>query len=75
MNEEEMIKQLKSLIYDRKSFISNNNEINEVFKKDIQALEQSIEMIIPKVDYSRFSNKQQETSTCYEDIYISILLH
>lgn len=39
MTEEEMFEQLNSLIIDRKSFITDDKESNEVFEKDIKALE------------------------------------
>ena len=39
MTEEEMISQLKDLISDRKSFITNDEESSEIFKKDVEALE------------------------------------
>ena len=39
MTEQEMLEQLKSVIDDRKSFLSNDSELNEVFIKDIVALE------------------------------------
>lgn len=39
MSEEEMISQLKDLISDRKSFITDDEETSEVFKKDAEALE------------------------------------
>lgn len=40
MSEEEMLSQIKDLINDRKSFISDDEETSEIFKKDINALEQ-----------------------------------
>ena len=39
MTDNEMLEQLKSVIDDRKSFLSNDSELNEVFIKDIVALE------------------------------------
>lgn len=39
MTEEEMILQIKDLISDRKSFITNDEESSEIFKKDVEALE------------------------------------
>ena len=50
MSEEEMILQINSLIEDRKSFITEDEETSEVFKKDVAALE----MILDKY------NKQKE---------------
>lgn len=42
MNEKEMIEQIKSLIDDRKSFITNNED-SEIFKKDAEALEKILD--------------------------------
>lgn len=39
MSEEEMISQIKDLISDRKSFITDDEECSEIFKKDVIALE------------------------------------
>jgi len=39
MTDNEMLEQLKSLINDRRSFLTNDSETNEVFIKDIVALE------------------------------------
>ena len=39
MTDNEMLDQLKSVIDDRKSFLTNDSELNEVFIKDIVALE------------------------------------
>lgn len=39
MTDNEMLDQLKSVINDRKSFLTNDSELNEVFIKDIVALE------------------------------------
>lgn len=50
MSEEEMISQINDLIEDRKSFITEDEETSEVFKKDVAALE----MILDKY------NKQKE---------------
>lgn len=43
MSEEEMLEQLYSLIEDRSSFILNNSNDCEIFKKDKLALEMVIE--------------------------------
>ena len=56
MTEEEMISQLKDLISDRKSFISNDEESSEIFKKDVEALE----MILDK-----YSKLKELTMICY----------
>ena len=40
MSEEEMLSQIKDLINDRKSFISDDEETSEIFKRDVNALEQ-----------------------------------
>lgn len=40
-----MLLQLRDLIEDRKSFISGDEEHDEVFKKDIKALEMAIDLI------------------------------
>ena len=39
MTDNEMLDQLKSVIDDRKYFLTNDSELNEVFIKDIVALE------------------------------------
>ena len=39
MTEEEMILQIKDLISDRKSFITDDEESSAIFKKDVEALE------------------------------------
>ena len=39
MTDNEMLDQLKGVIDDRKSFLTNDSELNEVFIKDIVALE------------------------------------
>ncbi len=50
MSEEKMISQIKDLIEDRKSFITDDEETSKVFKEDVAALE----MILDKY------NKQKE---------------
>lgn len=52
MNEEEMISQIKDLISDRKTFITDDEETSEIFKKDIEALE----MILDKYNMLKESN-------------------
>jgi hypothetical protein len=42
MTDAEKIKQLKSLIIDRKSFLSNDPEFDEIFLQDIEALEWAV---------------------------------
>lgn len=43
MNEEEALEQLYSLIDDRKAFIKENSEDNEIFRRDLVALETIID--------------------------------
>ncbi len=43
MNREEMIEQIKDLIHDRESFISDDPENSECFRKDKMALEMILE--------------------------------
>lgn len=45
MSKEEMITQIKDLILDRKSFITDDEETSEIFKKDVEALERSLKEI------------------------------
>ena len=45
MSEEEMITQIEDLILDRKSFITDDEETSEIFKKDVEALERSLKEI------------------------------
>lgn len=52
MSEEEMISQIKDLISDRKSFITDDEECSEIFKKDVIALE----MILDKYNLLAESN-------------------
>ena len=52
MDEEEMISQIKDLISDRKSFITEDEETSEIFKKDVAALE----MILDKYKLLKESN-------------------
>ena len=40
MNEEEMFEQLNYLIRDRNSFIGSDEELNVIYRKDIEALKQ-----------------------------------
>lgn len=42
MTDIEKIEQLKSLIGDRKSFLSNDPEFDEIFLRDIEALEWAV---------------------------------
>lgn len=49
MNREEMIEQIKDLIHDRESFISDDPENSECFRKDKVALE----MILEEVENNR----------------------
>ena len=45
MSIKEVISQLSDLVEDRKSFISNDKELNNVFLQDIQALQIAIEYL------------------------------
>ena len=65
MDEEEMISQIKDLISDRKSFITEDEETSEIFKKDVAALEMILdkykllkELNLKKI---RIINKFKET--------------
>lgn len=55
MTEEEMILQIKDLISDRKSFITDDEESSAIFKKDVEALE----MILDK-----YSKLKELTTIC-----------
>lgn len=55
MAEEEMLLQIKDLISDRKSFITDDEETSEIFKKDVEALE----MILDK-----YSKLKELTKIC-----------
>ena len=61
MTEKEMLDQLNSLINDRKSFITDNNEMNEVFINDIVALN----LIISK--YKELKSKYEKKRLDYEN--------
>lgn len=61
MNEKEMLDQLNSLIEDRKSFLTDNNEMNEVFINDIVALN----LIISK--YKELKSKYERKRIDYEN--------
>ena len=52
MSEKEMISQIKDLISDRKTFITDDDETSEIFKKDVTALE----MILDKYNLLKESN-------------------
>ena len=52
MTEKEMLEQLEDLIVDRKSLISSDSEMNEMFIKDIVALE----LIISKYKELKLNN-------------------
>ena len=62
MTEQEMLDQLNSLIADRKSFITDNNEMNEVFINDIVALN----LIINK--YKELKSKYERKRIDYENL-------
>ena len=57
MTEEEMFEQLEDLIVDRKSFLSNDHDMNEMFIADITALE----LII-----SKYKELKQKFGEIYE---------
>ena len=57
-----MLDQLNSLIADRKSFITDNNEMNEVFINDIVALN----LIINK--YKELKSKYERKRIDYENL-------
>ena len=65
MTDKEMIQQIKDLINDRKSFITDDNETSEVFKKDIEALEMILnkynELLDRIIKASRKIDKFKET--------------
>lgn len=62
MTEQEMLDQLNSLINDRKSFLTDNGEMNEVFINDIVALN----LIISK--YKELKSKYERKRIDYENL-------
>lgn len=71
MNEEEMISQIKELISDRKSFITDDEETSEIFKKDVAALEMIIDKYnMLKESKERLNNKEEQLIRKLEDLII-----
>jgi len=73
MTREKAIEQLKSLLDDRKSFLTGDKENDEVFLKDIEALEfiikENKEMNMNKddsIDAMRYCVKQKQIDEMYE---------
>lgn len=48
LTDEEMISQLEDIIRDRKSFLEGDEEHDEIYKKDLEALEKAIEELRAK---------------------------